>query len=326
MNGTKRKFMSAIVTAGVLSSMLGGTAMAQSYPSHQITFVVPRAPGGGSDVIMRVLAPGLGKLLGVPIIIQNKPDATAIVGAEVVTRATPDGYTLYVADNSFYQNPAILPKLPYDTIKDFTAVTMLAQGPVVLLINPKVPATNLKELIALAKKEPGALSFASGGIGASTHLAGVMLNLRAGTSMIHVPFKSSGEALNALLGGQVSMQFGGISSAGPLIAAGKVRAIAVTGDKRDAALPDVPTLQEAGLPDADVMSVWGIHAPANTPLAVRRKLRDALVAAMNAPATAKQLNSLGYAIVGNTPEEHQAESEKLVNFWVDLSKKEDLHH
>lgn len=275
---------------------------------------------------MRILAPGLGKRLGVPIVIQNRPDATAILGAEVVARAAPDGYTLYVSDNSFYQNPAILPNVPYDTIKDFSAVTMLAQGPVILLVNPAVPATNLRELIALAKKEPGALSFASGGIGASTHLAGVMLNVKAGTSMIHVPFKSSGEALNALLGGQVSMQFGGISSARPLVEAGKVRAIAVTGDKRDPAMPDVPTLQEEGLAGADVMSLWGIHAPAGTPLEVRRALRDALVTVMRDPATTKQLNSLGYSVVGNTPEEHQAQTDKTVRFWVDLSKKVDLHH
>lgn len=325
MNNIKRKLMGAVTAACALVSLPCSAAAAQPYPSHPITVVVPRSPGGGSDVIMRVLSPGLSKRLGAPVVIQNKPDSTAIVGALMVNRAAPDGYTLYVSDNSFYQNPAILPKMPYDTIKDFSAVTMLAQGPVVLLVNPSVAAANLKELIALAKKEPGALSYASGGIGASTHLAGVMLNLKAGTSMIHVPFKSSGEALNALLGGQVSMQFGGLSSAGPMIATGRVRAIAVTGDKRDPAIPDVPTLQEEGLPGADVMGVWGIHAPAGTPLEIRRKLRDALVDTMREPAITKQLTSLGYAIVGNTPEEHQAQTDQLVKFWVDLSKQVDLH-
>jgi tripartite-type tricarboxylate transporter receptor subunit TctC len=324
MSDIRRKFMSAM--AGLVLAVLGGTASAESFPTHAITFIVPRSPGGGSDVLMRILAPGLGKKLGVPVVIQNQADATAILGAEIVSRAAADGYTLYVSDNSFYQNPAILPHVPYDTIKDFSAVTMLAEGPVILLVHPSLPATNLKELIALAKKEPGVLSFASGGIGSSTHLAGVLLNLKAGTTMIHVPFKSSGQALNALLGDQVSMQFGGISSARPLIAAGKVRAIAVTGDKRDAAAPDVPTLQEEGLAGADVMSLWGIHAPAGTPLNVRVKLRDALVEVMRDPATTKQLNNLGYTIVGDTPEEQQALTNKTVQFWVDLSKKVDLHH
>jgi len=301
-------------------------ATARPYPSHAITFVVPRSPGGGSDVLMRLLSTDLGKKLGVPIVVENRPDATAILGAEVVSRSDPDGYTLYVADNSFYQNPAILPKVPYDTVKDFSAVTMLAQGPVILIAKPSVPANTLQELLALAKQEPGKLTFASGGIGASTHLAGVMLNYRAGTSMLHVPYKSSGDALKGLLSGDVDMQFGGISSARPLVEAGRVKAIAVTGDKRDPAMPDVPTLQEQGLSGADVMSLWGIHAPAGTPLEVRTKLRDALVEVMREPAMAKKLQGLGYAVVGNTPQEHQAQTQKIVEFWVDLSKKVDLHH
>ena len=192
---------------------------------------MPRAPGGGSDNIARLLQPGLEKKLGVPIIIDNRPDATAVLGATLVTKARPDGYTFYLADNSFYQNPAILDSLPYDTLKDFTAVTMMAQGPVILIVHPDVPAKTLPELIALAKKTD--LTYASGGVGASTHLVGVMLNLVAGTKILHVPFKGSGPALLALLGGHVSMQFGGLSSAAPYIKDGKVRAIAVASDHRD---------------------------------------------------------------------------------------------
>jgi len=195
----KRRLLAS--TAGVLMAGASAGQAQAKYPSEPIKLVVPRAPGGGSDNIARLLQPGLEKKLGVPIIIENRPDATAVLGATLVTKARPDGYTFYLADNSFYQNPAILDSLPYDTIKDFTAVTMMAQGPVILIVHPDVPAKTLPELIALAKKTD--LTYASGGVGASTHLVGVMLNLVAGTKILHVPFKGSGPALLALLGGHV---------------------------------------------------------------------------------------------------------------------------
>ena len=324
MNDLRRFSGAAVLACGLLFS--AGTVHADPYPTKAITFVVPRAPGGGSDVLMRLVASGLSKVLTVPIVIENRPDSTAIIGAQFVARSIPDGYTLYVSDNSFYQNPAILDHIPYDTIKDFSAVTMMANAPVILLLNPSVPAKDVGQLVQLVKQDPGKYSFASGGIGASTHLAGVLFNDHFGTSMIHVPYKSSGEAINALLGNHVTMEFGGISSAKSLIAAGRVRAIAVTGDRRDPNVPDVPTLQELGIAGADVTSLWGIHAPAGTPLEVREKLRAAIVTAMNDPQLKRQLNELGYTIVGNTPEQHQQQTNDTVQFWIDLSKKVDLKH
>jgi tripartite-type tricarboxylate transporter receptor subunit TctC len=314
----KRRLLAS--TAGLL---LAGTARAQAkYPTEPIKLVVPRAPGGGTDILARLLAPGLEKKLGVPIIIDNRPDASAVVGAVVVAKAKPDGHTFLAADNAFYQNPAILDSLPYDTLKDFTAVTMMAQGPVILIVHPSIPAKTLPELIELAKKID--LTFASGGIGASTHLVGVMLNLVAGTKITHVPFKGSGPALIALLGGHVSMQFGGISSAAPYIKDGKVRAIALTGDHRDQTLPDVPTFQESGVKGADVESVWGLHAPAGTPLAIRRTLRDAVAEVMRDPDTVKKLIERGYETVVNTPEEHQVQTNALVAQWIEVGKKVNL--
>ena len=247
MTLTRRLFIAAT------GAVAAGTARAAGYPSDTIKIIVPRAPGGGTDNLVRLMQPGLEKKLGVSLLIDNKPDAAAIIGAALVAKAKPDGYTFLLADNALYQNPAIVDSLPYDTLKDFSAVTMVAQGPVILIVHPDVPAKNLQELIALAKKTD--LSFASGGIGASTHLVGVMVNLKAGTKILHVPFKGSGPALNALLGGHVSMQYGGINSAAPYVKAGKVRAIAVTGTHRDPSMPDVPTLTEAGLAGADVTSV-----------------------------------------------------------------------
>jgi tripartite-type tricarboxylate transporter receptor subunit TctC len=313
---SKRRLLAAST-----SLLLAGTSVGRAqakYPSDPIKLIVPRAPGGGTDVLARVLAPTLEKKLGVPIIVDNRPDATAVLGAGIVAKAKPDGYTFLASDNSFYQNPAILESLPYDTIKDFTAVTMIAQGPVILIVHPDVPAKNLSELIALAKTTH--LTFASGGIGASTHLVGVMVNLRAGIDIQHIPFKGSGPALIALLGGHVSMQYGGISSAAPYVKDGKVRAIAVTGDHRDPSMPDVPTLQESGLKGADVASIWGLHAPPGTPIERRRLVRDAVVAAMQEPEILKSLAERGYEPIGNTPEELQAETAVLVNQWIEVGK------
>lgn len=312
MIGKRRLLASA---AGLLLARKAGAA---AYPSEPIKFIVPRAPGGGTDVLARLLAPGLEKKLGVPIIVDNRPDATAVLGAQIVAKAKPDGYTFYASDNSFYQNPAILESLPFDTLKDFTAVTMLAQGPVILIVHPDVPARTLPELLALAKTTN--LTYASGGIGASTHLVGVMVNLKAGTNIQHIPFKGSGPALIALLGGHVSMQFGGISSAAPYVKDGKVRAIAVTGDHRDPSMPDVPTLQEGGLKGADVASIWGLHAPPNTPMELRRTIRDAVAAVMQDQELKQKLADRGYEPIVNTPEEHRAQTAALVNQWIEVGK------
>ncbi|MBN9085520.1 MAG: tripartite tricarboxylate transporter substrate binding protein [Reyranella sp.] len=312
MTLTRRLFLAA---TGVAAT---NAARAAGYPSDTIRVVVPRAPGGGTDNLIRLMQPGLEKKLGVSILIENKPDASAVVGAQIVSKAKPDGNTVLLADNALYQNPAILESLPYDTLKDFSAVTMVAQGPVILIVHPDVPAKDLKELIALAKTKE--LSFASGGIGASTHLVGVMVDLKAGVKILHVPFKGSGPALNALLGGHVTMQYGGINSAAPYVKSGKVRAIAVTGAHRDPSLPDVPTFTEAGLAGADVTSVWGMHAPLNTPIEIRRVLRDAIAEVLRDPALATKLAEFGYEPIANTPEQHQAQTVALVNQWIEVGK------
>lgn len=310
------------ILVGASGILAAGGARAATYPSEPIRWVVPRAPGGGTDILARLLAPGLERKLGVSIIVDNRPDAAAVMGAAIVTKAKPDGYTFYASDNSFYQNPAILDSLPYDTLKDFTAVTMLAQGPVILIVHPDVPAKTLPELLALAKKIQ--LTYASGGIGASTHLVGVMVNLQAGTNITHIPFKGTGPALIALLGGHVSMQYGGISSAVPYIRDGKVRAIALAGDHRDPNVPDVPTFRESGLKGADVMSIWGLHAPPGTPIEIRRTMRNAIAEVMRDPDVAKKLVERGYETLVNTPEEHQAQTAALVNQWIEVGKKVNL--
>jgi tripartite-type tricarboxylate transporter receptor subunit TctC len=317
MNSGHRAFVAAICFP--LAGGYAAAPFAQNYPAKLIRVIVPRAPGGGSDIIARLLSPGMQKKTGQTFLVENHPDASAVVGADLAARAQPDGYTVFLADNAFYQNPAIIKKLPYDAIKDFSGVTMLAQSPVILVVGAPVPAKDLKSLIQYAKSNPGKLAYASGGIGASTHLAGVLFNRAAGVDTIHVPFRSSGQALESLLGNHVAMQFGGISSARAQVEAGKIRAIAVTGKKRDPSMPGVPTFEESGLAGVDITSIWGIHAPAGTPVAVRRVLRDALVEVMRAPEINARLNEQGYDVVGSTPEEHDAETRRLVAFWLDLA-------
>ncbi len=211
----------ALIAAGATIAASARAQTADAWPSRTIRIVVPRAPGGGSDILARLLGPGLTQRLGQTVVVENRPDVAAVVGAEHVARARPDGYTILFTDNAFYQNPAILPNLPFDTMRDFSAITMLAEAPVVLITHPSVPARTLRELLDHARANPGRLTYASGGIGASTHFAGVLMNLRAGTTMTHVPFRSSGAAINALMGAQVHMQFGGLSSARPLIEGGR---------------------------------------------------------------------------------------------------------
>ena len=319
MHGVNRGIM-----AGMSLLLLGGFAgaiKAQNYPGKLIKVIIPRSPGGGSDILGRLLSPGMQKKTGQTWLIENHPDAAAIVGAELTARAQPDGYTVFLADNAFYQNPAIIRKLPYDAVRDFSGVTMLAQSPVILVVGAPVPAKDVTSLVQYAKSNPGKLTYGSGGIGSSTHLAGVLFNRAAGVDTIHVPFKSSGQALESLLGNHLTMQFGGISSARAQIEAGKIRAIAVTGKKRDPSMPGVPSFEESGVAGVDITSIWGIHAPAGTPLAVRRVLRDALVEVMRTPELTARLNELGYDVVGNTPEEHDAETRRLVAFWLDLATK-----
>lgn len=321
---TRRMLVGSAAAIGLAAMLPEAFAQAPAFPSKPIRLIVPRAPGGGTDILSRLLSPVLHKELGQPIVVENKPDASAVIGAELVKRAEPDGHTVLVADNALYQNPAIIDDLPYDTLADFAAVTMLAQSPVILVAHPSLPAKNVKELIAYAKANPQDVNFASGGIGSSTHFAGVMFNLKVGTEMLHVPFKSSGQAMTSLLGGHVKMQFGGISSARVHVEEGKLRAIAVTGTKRDPSMPNVPTFAEEGVSGVDVTSVWGVHTPAKTPMAVRQRLREAFVAAMKDPATAQKLAELGFQVIGNTPEEHRKQTAELVSLWLDVGKRVNL--
>jgi tripartite-type tricarboxylate transporter receptor subunit TctC len=259
--------------------------------------------------------------MGQQLIIDTRPGGSSIIGTEVVAKSAPDGYTLLVSDSAFLINPALFKKMPFDTLKDFTGVSMLAYAPVILVIHPSVPAKSLKELLALAKAKPGALVYASGGNGTSTHIAGELMKYVAKVDITHVPYKGSAPAMTDLVGGQVQMQFAGISSARPYIDAGRLRPLAVTGTQRNSATPTVPTFDEAGVHGVDVVSYWGLYAPAGTPSDVINTINQHFVRSLRVPTNIERLNSLGYIPLGNTPEEHTAQIKAMVAQWIDVMQK-----
>jgi len=297
-------------------------AFAQTFPDKPVRVVIPYAPGGGTDNLVRIIAPSVGSTLGQQLVIENRPGGNSNIGSEIVAKAAPDGYTILATDLAFLVNPGLFKaKMPFDTVKSFTGLTMLASAPVILVIHPSVPANNLAELLALARAKPGSLNYASGGYGASTHLAGELMNQAAKVSITHVPYKGTGPAMTDLLAGQVQMQFAGISSARQYVEAGKLRAIAVTGKQRNPAMPSVPTFDESGVPGIDADTYWGLYAPAGTPPAVLAALNKAFTAAMRSPAHAEKLTALGYLPIANAPADHTEQFRAMIARWTDVIDK-----
>jgi len=299
-----------------------GLAGAQTFPDKPVRIVVPYAPGGGTDNLVRVIAPTVGAALGQQLIIENRPGGASLIGTELVAKAAPDGYTLLATDLAFLVNPGLFKaKMPFDTLKSFSGVTMLATAPVILVVHPSVRANNLAELLALARARPGSLDYASGGYGASTHLAGELMKLAAKVFIVHIPYKGTGPAMADLLAGQVHMQFAGISSARSHVEAGKLRAIAVTGKQRNPAMPRVPTFEESGLSGVDADTYWGLYSPVGVPPAVLATLNKAFVAAVRSPAHAERLAGLGFIPIGNPVQEHTQQMRAMIARWTDVIQK-----
>ena len=297
-------------------------ALAQAFPDKQVRVVIPYAPGGGTDNLVRVISPSVGAALGQQIVIENRPGGNTFIGTEAVVKATADGYTVMATDTAVLVNPGLFKsKMPFDTLKGLTGVTMMAYAPVLLVTHPSVPANNLKELLELARKQPGRMNYASGGSGTSTHLAAEMMKQSARVFIVHIPYKGSAPAMTDLLAGQVQMSFSGISSSRPHVDAGKLRALAVTGKQRNPAMPGVPTFEESGVPGVDADSYWGIYAPAGTPPAALAALQKAFATAMRSPAHAERLATLGYLPIANTPEEHTKQMHAMVARWTEVVDK-----
>ena len=310
------------IFAAVALASLAAVAQAQAWPSKPIKWVVPFAPGGTTDILARTVGEKLAVALGQPVIIENKPGAGGGVGAEFTAKSAPDGYTIMGGTISTHAiNASLYKSLPYDPVKDFVAITLIARVPNMLVINPSVPAKDVKELIALLKANPGKYSFASSGNGTSQHLSGELFKSMSGTDMQHIPYKGSPPALQDVVGGQVAMTFDNITTALPLAKAGKLRALAVTTAKRSSVAPEVPTLAESGLPGFEVGSWQGVFAPAGTPSEIVRRLNAEIVKALNMPDVREKLSGLGAEIVADSPEEFSALVKAEVAKWADVVKK-----
>lgn len=315
----RRAAVHALVLCLAVASV---AAFAQSFPTKPVRVVIPYAPGGGTDNLVRIIAPSVGSALGQPLVIENRPGGASIIGSEIVAKAPADGYTLLATDLAFLVNPGLFKaKMPFDTVRSFTGVTMMASAPVILVVHPSVPAKNLSELLALARAKPGLLDYASGGFGASTHLAGELMKLAAKVFIVHIPYKGTGPAMTDLLAGQVHMQFAGISSARQHVEAGKLRAIAVTGKQRNPAMPSVPTFDESGLPGIDADTYWGLYAPAGVPPAALAVLGKAFAAAVRSPVHAERLAALGFLPIANSVPEHTQQFRDMVARWTDVIDK-----
>ena len=289
--------------AGLALLLLFSTALtqAQTWPTRSIRLVIPFAPGGGTDILARVIAPKLSEVLGQQVVVENKPGASSIIGSQIVVQAAPDGYTVMMVDSSIYVNPGLRTELPYNTMKDFTPIVHMAVAPVILVVHPSVPAQTLAELIALGKAKPESLLYGSGGNGSSPHMAGELFNIASGVPITHVPYKGTGEALSAVLAGQVPLTYSGISSVRQAVEGGRLRALALTGAQRNAALPNVPTFAESGLPTVDCSSHWGMLGPAGMSPEVVLKLNAAVNQVLADPAVKERVAALGYDVAGGPP-------------------------
>jgi tripartite-type tricarboxylate transporter receptor subunit TctC len=298
-----RSGLFAIATAIVVAAPIPSPAHAQAYPSRVVKIVVPTAPGGGNDVMARIVATKLTERWKQPVIVENKAGANGAVASEFVARAAPDGYTIlfgYIATHGI--NPG-LSKVPYDPVKDFAPVAQIAEAQGVLVVNPAVPANSVKELIAVAKAKPGALSYASAGNGTAPHIAGELFKQQAGVDLLHVPYKGSAPALVDTLAGTTQMMFPSLVAAGPHIKSGKLRALAVTGKKRSPLFPSLPTIAESGVAGFDITQWYGFFAPAKTPKDIVEKLNRDIVAVVKDADTAKKFADQGADVVTNSPDE-----------------------
>ena len=280
-----------------------GEAAAQAYPTRLVRIVVPFPPSGGSDVIARIFVPKLAEALGQPIVIDNRAGANGNVGTEIVARSAPDGYSLlFNGSGTLAINPSLYPKLPYDALRDFAPISLVVLQPHVLVVHPSVPAKSVKELIALAQAHPGTLNFASSGNGSLAHLGGEMFKTMARVDMIHVPYKGAAPSLVDLVAGQVHIVFSSSPSVMPHVTTKRLRALAVTTAKRVAAMPELPTIVESGLPGFIVTGWYGLLAPAGTPGNVIAKLNSDLVMTFKQPEVRQKLVDLGLEVETSTPQ------------------------
>jgi len=319
----KRTFIRTAAAAALATLGLGFALSSQAagYPDHSITAVVPFPPGGSTDQIARAIGPKIGQELGQGWVIENRPGATGAIGAADVKRAAPDGYTVLVASIGVYAvNPFLRANLPYDPAHDFDMLTIPVRAPNVLVVNPNFPAKKVGDLIAYLKQHPGKVTFANSGAGSSDHLTAALFMQQTGTQGINVPYKGGAPAVTDLLGGHVDASFQNLNAIVSYVKSGKLKALAITSDKRSPLLPDVPTLDESGVKNADVYSWQGIAAPKGLPKDVKAKLYHAIAGALNDPGVKSKLEAQGFEVVADSPEDAQSFVNKEMARWKQVIK------
>jgi tripartite-type tricarboxylate transporter receptor subunit TctC len=295
-------------------------ALAQSYPTRPIKLVVPSSPGGGTDIVARILGQKLSEQLGQQFVVENRAGAGTIIGNDAVAKSAPDGYTLLMGLSTLAINPGMYATLPYDALRDFAPISQAVSAPNILTLHPSVPAKTVQQLIVLAKAKPGSLTFGSAGLGTSPHLSGELFKSLARIDMVHVPFKGSGQSIISQLAGEISANFPSVPTAMPYIKAGRLRGLAVTTAKRAQALPDVPSIAESGLPGYEATQWFGLLAPAGTPRAIIDRLYQESSRALRTDELRERMTAEGLEVVASTPEEFAAYIRSETAKWAQVIK------
>ena len=322
----RRRFRLTFV--GIAIAVVSSGAWAQSatrnegagYPTKPIRFVVPSSVGGGNDVLARLLSPRMSERLGKQFVVDNRAGAGGIVGVDIVAKAPPDGYTILIVAGGYTLNPSLYAKLPYDTLRDFERVSLVACAPNLLVVHASVPVNSVRELIAFAKAKPKYLNYASSGVGTTSYLSAEIFKLMTGVEMVHVPYKGAGDSTAAAIAGQVHLIFSTPNALIPQAKVGRVRALGVTSARRLPVIPEVPTIAEAALPGYEVNNCYGILVPAKTPKTIIDRLNAEIVRILRLPETRAQLETMGFDVIGTTPEEFTEFAKKDLAKWAKTLK------
>ena len=307
------------IVLALLIALVTPLAHGQAYPTRTVRYIVPQAPGGSSDTLARVITPRLASALGQQVVVDNRPGATGIIGAELAAKAPADGYTLLQVSTSHATNPAMGIKLPYDTLRDFAPITLISQQPNIWLVHPSLPARNIRELIAFAKPRPGQIDFASSGTGGSQHLAGELLNVMAGIKLVHIPYKGSPPALTDTLAGRVALMSSTMAPAMPHVKSGKLHALAVTSAQRSPAAPQVPTVAESGVPGYEAIAWQGLVARSGVAVDVIERLNREVVRIIALPEVRRVLTEQGYEPIAGTAAEFGRFTETEIAKWTKVT-------
>jgi tripartite-type tricarboxylate transporter receptor subunit TctC len=310
--------MRTILVAVLAAAAVSAASAQEPYPSRPIRLVVAFPPGGSVDTVARVVGPALGASLGQPVVVENRSGASGNIGTEQAARAKPDGHTLLIHTIPFVANASLYERMPYDPLRDFAPVSLLCASPAVLIVHPSVPARSVAELLALAKAKPGVLNYSAAGAGTNPHMAGELFNMLGNVNIVAVQYKGGGPALVAVLGGEVGITFQNISEAVPHVASGKLRALGVTSAKRAAALPDVPTIAEAGVPGYEFTTWHGVLAPRGTPGATVALLNARLGQVLRSPEVSARFAQMGLDVIASSPAEFAAHLRTELDKWGKL--------